>query len=134
MSRCLLDTDTLSELMRRRSPAIEKHATAYLAQYNRFEISHITRFEILRGLKARAATTRLASFEAFCRVNEIIPITDSVLVQAADYYALLRNVGTLIGDADLIIAATASVNGLTLISNNTAHFSRIPGLRLDTWR
>jgi tRNA(fMet)-specific endonuclease VapC len=120
--------------MRRQNPETERRAATYLSLHHRFAMSHITRFEILRGLKARAATTRLANFEAFCRVNEIVPITDSVLVQAADYYACLRNAGTLIGDADLIIAATASVNGLTLVSNNTAHFGRIPGLRLDTWR
>ena len=35
--------------------------------------------------------------------------------------------------ADLMIAAVALVNNLTLVKNNTADFQSIPGLRLDDW-
>lgn len=38
-----------------------------------------------------------------------------------------------IGDADILIAATALVQGLVLTTNNEAHFRRIPGLRVDNW-
>ena len=40
----------------------------------------------------------------------------------------------LIGDADILIAATAIEHACVLASNNTAHFSRIPGLSLDNWQ
>jgi len=39
----------------------------------------------------------------------------------------------LIEDADILMAAIALVNDLTLVTNNTSHFSRIPGLQLEDW-
>ena len=47
--------------------------------------------------------------------------------------AQLRRQGSLIEDFDLLVAATAWVNGLTLVTNNTAHFGRVGGLTLDNW-
>ena len=42
----------------------------------------------------------------------------------------LRSIGSLIGDFDLLIAATAIHNGLTLLTNNRRHFERVLGLNL----
>ncbi len=47
--------------------------------------------------------------------------------------AELRREGMLIEDFDLIIAATARVNDLTLATNNTKHFRRISDLRFESW-
>ena len=45
---------------------------------------------------------------------------------------LLRQ-GISVPTADLMIASVALVHDLTLVTNNTADFRRIPGLRLDDW-
>jgi predicted nucleic acid-binding protein len=45
----------------------------------------------------------------------------------------LRQRGQLIEDIDLLIAATAQVNGLTLVTNNESHFARVSGLSLENW-
>lgn len=37
-------------------------------------------------------------------------------------------------DADILIAATALVHNLVLVTENRAHFQRIPKLRLESWR
>ncbi|MBT9582739.1 PIN domain-containing protein [bacterium] len=42
----------------------------------------------------------------------------------------LRRQGQPIGDVDTQIAATSLRNNLTLVTANTRHFKRIPGLRL----
>jgi tRNA(fMet)-specific endonuclease VapC len=47
--------------------------------------------------------------------------------------ATLESAGTIIDDADLFIAACAKVYGLTLVTNNTKHFKRIKGLKLENW-
>jgi tRNA(fMet)-specific endonuclease VapC len=47
--------------------------------------------------------------------------------------AQLRRQGNLIEDFDLLLAATALTNNLTLVTSNTAHFGRIGGLTLDNW-
>ena len=39
--------------------------------------------------------------------------------------------GTPIGPNDLMIAAIALANGLTLVTHNTSEFSRVPGLALE---
>jgi tRNA(fMet)-specific endonuclease VapC len=42
----------------------------------------------------------------------------------------LRKAGKMIGDFDLLIAATCLCHNLTLLTNNVSHFERIEGLRL----
>ena len=44
----------------------------------------------------------------------------------------LRQAGQIIGDMDLMIAATALQYDLTLLSNNRRHFDRIDGLRIES--
>jgi predicted nucleic acid-binding protein len=36
-------------------------------------------------------------------------------------------------DMDLLIASICMANDLTLVSNNTRHFGRIAGLKLENW-
>jgi predicted nucleic acid-binding protein len=57
----------------------------------------------------------------------------ATLNRAAEIYAELRARGQLIEDADLLSAAIALVNDLTLVTNNTAHFNRIEGLQIEDW-
>jgi tRNA(fMet)-specific endonuclease VapC len=85
----------------RKNPTALPRARSYLAGHRRFTISLVTRFEILRGLKAKRATAQLAAFEAFCGDNEVLPITDGVIVRAADIYADLHGRGQLIPDAEV---------------------------------
>jgi tRNA(fMet)-specific endonuclease VapC len=93
----------------------------------------VTRFEILRGLKAKRASRQLAAFDGFCKKNEVLPISEPVIVRAAGIYADLHVRGRLIPDADIPIAATALEEGLTVATNNGADFERIPDIRIDNW-
>lgn len=130
--KSLLDTDVLSGLMRK-SPSALNRARIYLADHRQLTISLVTRFEILRGLKAKQATSQLAAFDSFCASNEVLSISDAVIVRAADIYADLHRRGQLIPDADILIAATALEHNLILATNNLADFSRILGLQIDSW-
>ena len=38
-----------------------------------------------------------------------------------------------IGERDLLVAAIASAHGLTVVTNNLAEFSRVPGLKVEDW-
>jgi tRNA(fMet)-specific endonuclease VapC len=62
-----------------------------------------------------------------------LPITDEVIVRAADIYASLKQRGELISDADILIASTALISRLGVVTNNLAHFRRIPELQLQNW-
>jgi len=56
---------------------------------------------------------------------------------AAGIYGAIRAAlvvkGQLIGPNDLLIAAIALANHLKLATNNTAEFSRVPGLSIEDW-
>ncbi len=79
------------------------------------------------------ARAQLRAFEQRWQALGIVMIDLAVLDKAAELYADLRRVGRLIEDADLLIAAIALVHELTLVTNNTAHFSRIAGLQVEDW-
>ena len=101
--------------------------------YRRLTLSVITRYEILRGLKARNASRQQEAFEDFCAANAVLPLTEAVVVRAADIYADLHQRGELIGDADILIAATAMVEERSLVTNNRRHFDRVEDLRVENW-
>jgi tRNA(fMet)-specific endonuclease VapC len=120
--KTLLDTDVLSGLMRGTPPALHR-ARGYVAVHGQLTLSLVTRFEILRGLKAKQATARQLAFDIFCRSNEVLPISEEVISTR----------GKLIPDADILIAATAVTHGLVLATNNLRDFGRIPHLQIDNW-
>lgn len=128
----LLDTDILSAIMRQ-DPVVIPKAQDYLLAHEQFTFSIITRYEILRGLKAKSAVKQLAAFDRFCEANIILPLTDEIIIKASDIYALLRQRGELIGDADILIASTALAQGLCVVTNNLSHFQRIPELQIQNW-
>jgi tRNA(fMet)-specific endonuclease VapC len=130
----LIDTDTLSEVLKGRDPRVAARAIEYLSLHGRLTFSIITRYEVLRGLQAKGATRQVERFEEVCRANVVLPLSDEVVTRAAEAYGGLHRRGALIGDADILIASTALVHGLDLATENTAHFERIPGLRIQSWR
>jgi len=134
MPAALRDTDTLSEVLRARDPHVQRAAREYLADHRSFPFSIIPRYEILRGLKAKGATRHVAAFEQRCERSRVLPLTDDIIVRAADVYADLYRDGHLISDADILIAATALVHRLTFGTENQAHFQRIRHLRIASWR
>ena len=132
MIKVLLDTDVLSNLMRQHPMAL-KRAHVYLTQHRQLSFSVITRYEILRGLEAKNAHRKIKNFDLFCQANQILPLTDNVIQQAAKIYGDLHRDGQLIGDADILIAATAQIHKLPLVTNNQAHFGRITNLAIENW-
>ena len=129
----LLDTDILSAIMRR-NPVVLPQAREYLREHDCFTFSILTRYEILRGLKAKDANRQERAFESFCDANTVLPLSDDIIVQAATIYADLHRRGELIGDADILIGATARVQGFGVVTNNVSHFGRIKGLCIENWR
>ena len=132
LSQVLLDTDILASIMRQNSIVIPR-ARLYLAEYGRFSFSVITRYEILRGLKVKGATQQAIVFDRFCARNAILPITEETAIKAAEIYADLSERGELIGDADILIAASTLVHGLGVTTNNETHFKRVRELRVENW-
>jgi tRNA(fMet)-specific endonuclease VapC len=68
----------------------------------------------------------------FLRGMTILGIDEAVCKIFGRQRGRLRAEGLLIGDTDLLIAATALQYNLTLLSNNRRHFERIEGLRIES--
>ena len=132
LRQVILDTDILSAIMRENSVVLSK-ARAYLGEHGRFTLSIITRYEILRGLAAKEARRQMAVFEMLCNQSTILPLTEEAIAKAAEIYAELAHRGQLIGDADILIAASAMVQEFGLVTNNERHFRRIKGLQVENW-
>lgn len=108
-------------------------ADGYLKHFRGFTFSVITTFEITRGLKIRNAERQLHKFESLRKHSLELSLNHDVIERASSIYAELYQAGNLIGDADILIAATAIENRLPVVTNNESHFGRIPGLRLLNW-
>ena len=132
MKAALVDTNILS-LFFRGHPQVVTWFQAYLVEYNTINLSIITYYEIVSGLKHRDAQKQLEQFLAFSAQNTIVPFTQEVADIAATLYADLRKKGQPIDDIDLLIAGTAMANGLTVITQNRKHFDRIGGLDVEDW-
>jgi len=63
-----------------------------------------------------------------------ISFDDSAAEEYGKARAHLANLGTPIGPNDLMIAAIALANRLTLVTHNTVEFSRVPGLSVEDWQ
>jgi predicted nucleic acid-binding protein len=132
MNPALIDTDVLSEFLRGNSRVIEK-LDQYLSEHGFLNISNITYYEILNGLYYKDAKKQLKKFEKFIELNQVILLTANMAKKAAIIQAELRSKGAEIGHTDTLIAGIAITSNLQLITNNTAHFKRIKGLKLDNW-
>lgn len=85
-------------------------------------ISVVTLLEYLRGVPAekRALVKELLE-EAF----DVVWLDNEVILKYCELYDSLRGRGELIGDADLLIGATAIAKGFRLYTRNMSHFSRL---------
>jgi tRNA(fMet)-specific endonuclease VapC len=94
-------------------------------------ISLITYGEILEGIYfGRNREHHEQIFRTFLQAIPVLPLTESSMERFANIRGELRSKGQLIGDADILIAATALEHDLTLITQNIRHFNRIPNLKL----
>ena len=123
----LIDTDTLVSLARGNVAIQERMINVGI---DHCLMSEISLAELYVGVYKGASKD---SFVQFLEKRfKVLPITPALRTYA-QIRAQLELQGRRLEDSDLFIAATALVNGYTLVSHNTRHFSRIPGLLLEDW-
>ena len=97
----------------------------------RVEIAAITVAELWHGVE-RADAAHRSKRERYVRSAmermSIIPYTESTALEHARIWAALESAGRMIGDYDLIVAATALERGSPVATFNERHFSSVPGL------
>ena len=69
----------------------------------------------------------------FIAAFEIAPFDEPCAREYGHIRQLLGSRGKLIGDRDMMIAATTLACNGTLVTNNLKEFSRIPNLAVESW-
>jgi tRNA(fMet)-specific endonuclease VapC len=94
----------------------------------------VVKHELFYGaMRSHDPARTLAAQERFLNQFESLPLDDAAARYGAELRARLARIGQMIGPYDLLIAAIAMVNNLTLVTHNVAEFSRVAGLRYEDW-
>lgn len=130
----VLDTNAVSALMKGNEAFVDRlasHAPADVAipQPVIAELAH----GIERLPRSRRRIALQARFELICSEIPRSEWTDDVSHAYGRIKATLERRGTRIEDFDAAIAAHAVSIGATLVTTNTDHMGRVPGLRLEDW-
>lgn len=97
-------------------------------------VSSVTAAELMYGAEKSAQPSHnLAIVESFLARLEVLPFVTKEAVHYGQIRATLERGGLPIGPYDLMIAAHARSQGLTLVTNNMKEFERVPGLLLENW-
>lgn len=132
MIRYLIDTNGMIALMGGRSEALMRRVEA--SQPGSIATSAIVAHELFFGafqstqVDRNLETLRLA----FVDIG-VLDYDREDARTAGEIRADLKRKGTPIGPYDLLIAGQAKARNLTVITNNTREFVRVPGLRVEDW-
>ena len=130
----LLDTNTCVQIFRQgtASPVAVRLASAPSGDV---ALCSVVVAELLFGvLRSRDIAKNLADVRALVAHFSSLDFDAPAAEEYANVRADLAAKGTPIGPNDLLIAAIALANGLTLVTHNTGEFSRVVGLTLDDWQ
>lgn len=130
MPRFMLDADTVSYAIRgqgRVGAELLRHRPSELC------FSSITLAEMQFGAEAKRSQKLKRAIGSFIKDVQVLPFDEAAAARFAVVAAALARQGTPIGSFDTVMAAHALSVGLTVITNNTKHFSRVPGLKLENW-
>ena len=129
--RFMLDTNICIYTIKHRPPeviaALRAHESAGLG------LSSVTVAELYFGVAKSGSARNLSALEQFLAPLELADFDRSAAASYGPLRAAMEAAGAPIGPLDTQIAAHALALGVTLVSNNTREFARVPGLRLENW-
>ena len=130
MKGFVLDTDTWIEYFHHRG-GVDKHIANTPA--NQIFASEVSIAELTYGaLHSKAVEKHLKEPREIEETFIVLPLGDWTRDYAEIRHTLACH-GLTIGDFDIMIAVTARHFGLTMVTHNTKHFSKIPGLKCVDW-
>ncbi len=130
MPQYMLDTDTVSFALRGRgrvAARLLEHRPSQLC------ISSITLAELRFGAEARRSRKLHSLIRTFVEAVAVVPFDQLAADCFARVAVALARRGEPIGTFDTLMAAHALSLRLTFVTNNTAHFRRVVGLKTENW-
>ena len=136
MVKYLLDSDIAITILRDKKDSTGLRQKVLSVGIGNCFMSEIALAELSSGAHKMASERGLHEVEFLKTIFGIIPFGGDKGA-SADIFgstkALLESIGKPIDDMDLLIGSTAVASGLTLVTHNTRHFSRIPKITLEDW-
>ena len=126
----MLDTDAVSFALRgkgRVGTRLLEHRPSDIC------ISSITVAELRFGAETRRSRKLHDLISAFVASVAVLPLDQRAADRFAAVAVSLARRGEPISTFDTLIAAHALSLGLTLVTNNTRHFERVAGLKIENW-
>lgn len=130
MRKYLLDTNIISYYLK----GIENLKEKFTSNIDSLSISIISYYEIVSGLQSINANKRITEFEKFCELIDVVNLDRASILASCQIYSDLKKSGNLIDDIDILIAGIALSNNLVMVTDNTEHFKRISGLKVENWK
>ena len=125
----ILDTDHCVAILRGRLQWPSRAATD-----TSLLVTAVTVSELVFGAhRSERLAENLALVDELLEIIAVLPFDTAAARRHAELKDMLRRAGTPLAELDLQIASIALSRGLPLVTHNTAHFSRIPGLVLADW-
>ena len=126
----LLDTDICSANLKNNSIV----ANRFLQYGGRLYISTVTLGELFTWAKrAKASPKRLQGVFDLLKEVQVRPVDEAVAQQFGDIRAALLDSGLAAPQMDMMNAAIALVDNLTLVTHNVADYANVPGLTIVDW-
>jgi len=126
----MLDTDTVSFALRGQGEVgsrLVEHAPSHLC------LSAISLAELRFGADRRGSKRLHRLIDTFAISVPVVPFDETAAALFGRLCARLEARGKPIGSLDTLIAAHAMALNVTLVTNNTRHFGRVPGLKTVNW-
>lgn len=132
MNLRLLDTNAVIALTTRRSDALLRRVEA--SEPGSLAISAIVAHELYYGAyQSQKIAFNLETLRLLFSDLTVLDLDREDARVAGEIRAELARLGSPIGPYDVLIAGQAKARGLTLVTNNTGEFSRVPDLRVEDW-
>jgi len=126
----LIDTDICSAHLKQKGIVSNR----FLQYTGGLCISAITLGELYTwAYRADASPKRLQGLRDMLNDVALLDVTGEVAERFGQLQAGLLSIGKPAPGMDLMIAATALVHDLTLVTHNTQDYGEVPGLRLVDW-
>ena len=128
--RHLVDTDWVIHYLNGRQDIV---ARLEVLKHEGLGLSIISLAELYEGIYySRDPEGNERGLNDFLQGVTLLGLDEETAKQFGRERGRLRAAGLIIGDFDLLIAATALQYDLTLLTNNRRHFERVEGLRLES--
>jgi len=116
----------------RKSNRILKHINRVGAE-NIF-ISAVTLYEInTKLIKSKVSRANIERLDAIAESFTVRNFNTAAALSAAKVRAQLESTGDGIGHPDQMLAGQVKAEKAVLVTNNTKHFARVHGIKLEDW-